>query len=178
MRFTLHCMFLGGLVAALPLPAAGHIVFAEPQAQAGSYYAGFLRVSLGCGASDTVSVRISIPEGVASARPQPKPGWNLNIERVPLATSIKDEGGRVIKDRVAAITWIGRLSADQFDQFGVMMKLPASAGPLYFPVEQTCVSGMSRWVNIPAPGQAWHSIPDPAPMIELIAPDDMQGMHH
>lgn len=35
-------------------PAWGHIVFAEPEGQAGAYYAGFLRVSHGCGNSATV----------------------------------------------------------------------------------------------------------------------------
>ena len=178
MRFPWRCILLGGLMTAYSLPAMAHIVFAEPTARSGSYYAGFFRVSHGCGASDTASVRISVPETVVSARPQPKPGWTLNIERTPLATPIKGEGGAVIKDRVAAISWTGRLPADQFEQFGVMMKLPDLTGPLYFPVEQKCVQGQNHWVHIPAPGQAWHSIPYPAPVIELTAPADMQGMHH
>ena len=38
----------------------------------------------------------------------------------------------MIAQRVSAITWAGRLPADQFDQFGVMMKLPATSGALYF----------------------------------------------
>jgi periplasmic copper chaperone A len=178
MRFPLRSILLGGLITALPVPAMAHVVFAEPKARSGSYYPGFFRVSHGCGPSDTLSVRISIPEGVVSARPQPKPGWTLNIEKTPLATPIKGEGGTIIKDKVTAITWTGRLSADQFDQFGVMMKLPDSPGPLYFPVEQKCVAGENRWVNIPAPGQAWHSVTNPAPVIELTKPDDMAGMHH
>lgn len=178
MSFMLRSVLLGGLIAVVPLPALAHVVFAEPQARPGSYYAGFFRVSHGCGSSDTVSVRIVIAEGVASARPQPKPGWTLDVERAPLATPTKGEGGSVIKERVVAITWSGRLPADQFDQFGVMMKLPASTGPLYFPVEQTCVTGENRWVNIPAAGQAWHSIPNPAPVIELAAPDGTYGTHH
>jgi len=178
MRFTLHSLLLGGSIAALPLPAMAHVVFAEPKARSGSYYAGFFRISHGCGDSDTVSVRISIPQGVVSARPQPKPGWTLNIERSPLAAPIKGEGGTVIKNRVMAISWTGRLPADQFDQFGVMMKLPDLTGPLYFPVEQKCLRGENRWVDIPAPGQAWHSMSNPAPVIELTAPDDMHSMHH
>lgn len=177
MRFMVRGILVAGALG-LPLPAMAHVVFAEPQARSGSYYAGFFRISHGCGDSDTISVRISIPDNVTSARPQPKPGWTLSVERTPLATPIKGEGGTAIKDRVTAIRWTGRLPADEFDQFGLMMKLPVSTGPLYFPVEQKCVAGENRWVNIPAPGQSWHSIPNPAPMIEVTPPDEMEGMHH
>jgi uncharacterized protein YcnI len=178
MRFLLRCALVAGLAVSLPLPAFAHIVFAEPKARAGAYYAGFFRVSHGCGDSDTVSVRISIPETVLSARPQPKPGWTIRIDRAPLATPRTGEGGATIRDRVTAITWTGRLPSDYFDQFGLMMKLPDTPGLLYFPVVQTCVSSETRWVNIPAEGQAWHSIDNPAPVIELTGPDAMQGMHH
>lgn len=117
-------MLLGFLSATLPLPALAHIVFAEPKAKAGSSYAGFFRVSHGCGESETVSVRMSIPDGVVTARPQPRPGWTISIERVPLPQPQKGEGGTLIRDRVTAITWSGRLPVEYFEQFGVMMKLP------------------------------------------------------
>lgn len=177
MRFTLRCVLIAGLTACLPLPAMAHVVLAEPKARSGSYYAGFFRVSHGCGTSDTVSVRISMPESLLSARPQPKAGWTVQVEHAPLDTSRQGEGGAIITDRVAAITWTGRLPADQFDQFGVMMKLPGSVGPLYFPTVQTCVSGENRWVDIPASGQAWHDVENPAPVIELTAPDDAHHHH-
>ncbi|MGE0775792.1 MAG: DUF1775 domain-containing protein, partial [Sphingomonadaceae bacterium] len=49
--------------------------------------------------------------------------------------------------------------------------------PLYFPTVQTCVSGENRWVNIPASGQAWHDVENPAPVIELTVPDDAHDHH-
>lgn len=153
--------------ALLPNAAAAHIVFADPQAAAGGYYAGFLRVSHGCGASPTRVLRVEIPATVLSARPQPKPGWTLKIERAPLATPYRGEGGAMVTDRVAAITWTGTLPADQFDQFGVMMKLPDAPGPLYFPTRQTCVTGETAWVNVPASVGAWHATANPAPMLVL-----------
>ena len=71
-----------------------------------------------------------------------------------------------------------RLPADQFDQFGVMMKLPATSGALYFPTEQKCEAGETRWVNIPAPGQGWHDVANPAPVLILNGgAHDMAGMH-
>ncbi len=169
-------LLAGGVLAASILlailtasPAAAHIVLATPQADSGAYYAGFFRVSHGCEGSPTVSIRISIPEGVESAKPQPKPGWTLTVEREDLARPIQGEGGPVTS-RVTAITWTGELADDQFDQFGIMMKLPAAAGPLYFPAQQTCRDGARDWVQIPADGQAWGALESPAPVLTLSAP--------
>ena len=169
---------LAAVVAAIvPAAAAAHIVFAEPQANAGSYYAGFLRVSHGCGASPTRSVRVELPAAIVSARPQPKPGWTLTIEHRPLPAPVRGEGGAAITERVSAITWTGDLPADQFDQFGIMMKLPDTAGSLYFPTRQTCASGRNDWVNIPASPAAWHATAMPAPMLVVGPAPDMPTMH-
>lgn len=165
------------LVFAVVSAAQAHVVFAEPEARPNSYFAGFLRVSHGCGSSPTRAVRVEIPEGVNIARPQPKPGWTLEIERARLAAPIQSEGG-AITERVTAITWRGDLPADQFEQFGIMMRLPDRAGPLYFPVIQTCAEGEQRWTQIPAAGAAWHSVPRPAPVLTLAAPAPDPHAHH
>lgn len=156
-------------LAVVPTAAGAHIVFAEPQATAGGYHAAFLRVSHGCGESATVSIRVELPSGVIVARPQPKSGWTLKIERQPLATPVRGEGGGAITERVSAITWTGRLPADQFDQFGLMMKLPEIAGPLYFPTTQRCEVGVNAWTALPASPEQWHATPTPAPMLMLTA---------
>jgi len=166
------------IAAIAPSAAQAHIVFADPQAPADGYYAGFLRVTHGCGASATTSVRVEIPAGIASARPQPKAGWTLTIEKAPLAQPIKGEGGAAITERVAAIVWTGSLPSDQFDQFGIMMKLPSAAGPLYFPTTQRCVEGINAWTNIPASPEAWHATPMPAPMLIVTSADHMGHAGH
>ena len=159
-----------------PAGAMAHIVFAEPRAEAGSYHAGFLRVSHGCGDSPTVALRVEIPAGVLTARPQPKPGWMVAIETAPLPRPVAGEGGRPIATRVVAVTWSGLLPIDQFDQFGLMLKLPAEAGPLYFPTVQRCRSGETRWTEIPPEPARWHDLEHPAPMLVLTAPD--AAAHH
>lgn len=153
----------------LPATAGAHVVFDQPQAAAGGYYAGFLRVTHGCGDSPTLSVRVELPAGVVSAHPQPKPGWTLRIERAPLAAPIKGEGGAAITTRVVAVSWTGRLPADEFDQFGLALKLPDAAGPLYFPTTQRCEQGVNAWTAIPASPEQWHATPSPAPMLMLTA---------
>lgn len=166
------------LAVLLPTAASAHVVFDQPAAKAGGYYAGFLRVTHGCGASPTRSVRVEIPAGVLSARPQPKPGWTIAFERAKLATPVAAEGGGTITDRVTAITWTGELSPDEFDQFGLALKLPATPGALYFPVHQRCASGANEWVNVPATADAWGKTDHPAPFLTLSGADDMAHMHH
>jgi uncharacterized protein YcnI len=163
------------------LPASAHIVLAEPQAKPGAYYAGFFRLSHGCGASPTTAIRIEMPEGVVMAKPQPKPGWTVSVDKTPLPKPVPGEGGAMLTERVTAITWRGRLGPDEFDQFGIMMKLPQAEGSLYFPTMQTCEAGGQRWTDIPAAGQAWHDVPHPAPVLQLVpihAMSDMANMHH
>ncbi len=149
--------------------ASAHIVLAEDEAASGSYYAGAFRVGHGCDGKATTSVKIALPEGVLTARPRPKTGWTIDIEKAPLAAPVKGEGGREITERVAAITWTGSLDPDYFDVFEIMMKLPQSEGPIYFPTVQSCGDEVLSWTDIPAAGQAWHDVPHPAPILTLIA---------
>jgi len=140
-------------------PALAHIALAETQARAGSYHVVVFRVGHGCGELPTVRIRISIPAGIAIARPQPKPGWALSIAKTA--------------ERVTAIEWTGRLEADQFDQFAVMLKLPSEPGRLYFPTVQRCVAGENDWTMVPAAGQSDRGLKAPAPMLELMPADPM-----
>ena len=39
------------------------------------------------------SPRVEIPTAILTAKPQPKAGWTLEIEREPLAAPIKGDGG-------------------------------------------------------------------------------------
>jgi len=154
------------LAAALATPAGAHVVMAPAEATTGSYYAGEVRIGHGCGDAATTAVRIEVPDGVLTARPRPKAGWTIEVERAPLATPVMVEG-REQRDRVSAITWRGNLPADQFDGFGVMLKLPKAAATLHFPVRQTCGAESVAWVEIPAAGQSWGSLKHPAPVLTL-----------
>lgn len=166
--------------------AAAHIVLAEPEARPNAYYAGAFRVSHGCGASPTVALRIEIPEGIDMARPQPKPGWEIEIEGTPLAAPVRTEYGEVT-ERVSAVIWRGLLPADQFDSFGLLMKLPNRAGPIYFRVMQTCEQGGRAWVDVPAARQSAHDLENPAPVLNVrrpaipapaAPPSDPHAHHH
>jgi copper(I)-binding protein/uncharacterized protein YcnI len=172
-----------GLAILLPVLAAGsasaHVTLADPKAAPGAYYVSFFRVGHGCAGSATTALRIEVPDRVPVIRPQPKAGWTIEIERAPLNPPVKGEGGKMLTERVKAITWRGGpLPDEDWDQFGVSAKLPDTLGKLYFPAVQTCEVGEARWVEVPAadkPGRLQH----PAPAVEIAADaggDDMAGM--
>lgn len=163
------------LLALTATPALAHVVAAPGEAKAGSFSAIAFRVGHACAAGDTtLTLRVEIPDAVASARPQPKPGWTLAVEKSG--------------DRVSALTWTGRLPDDQFDDFAVLMKLPAQTangepGALVFPVIQTCEKGESQWTEVPDPERPNEKLTRPAPVVRLTpaVPESMPampGMNH
>ena len=167
-----HIGFVAALaVCILPAAASAHVMFTAPQASAGISYTGALRVTHGCSGSATTSLRLEIPDGITSAKPQAKAGWTISVERVPLTTPVAGEGGKMQMTRVSAITWTGLLPDDEFDDFVVQLKLPKAAGAMYFPATQVCQAGRAEWKDIPAAGQA---SAHPAPVLTLT--DGMAGM--
>ncbi|MEI6484770.1 MAG: YcnI family protein [Sphingomonadales bacterium] len=131
------------VLLAAATPAAGHITAVPASGAAGSYLGFAVRVGHGCGGAATTSVRVELPAGIASVRPQPKPGWTLQIERAALSAPVMVEG-KPVSDRVAAIIWSGNLPADQFDDFGLLIRMP-DAGMIRLPVEQRCGTTVQRW---------------------------------
>jgi uncharacterized protein YcnI len=153
------------VLLAVPAIASAHVTFVAADVQPGARAVEALRVSHGCDGSATTSLRVEIPESVTVAKPQAKPGWTITVEHAPLKTPAKDEGGKTVTDRVSAITWTGKLPDDEFDDFAVMLALPNTAAPVYFPAIQTCEKGSAAWTDIPAAGQAKSA--HPAPVIDL-----------
>ena len=159
-------MLVAALLPAIS-PAAAHVTLAEATAPAGSMRVERFRIGHGCSGSPTTGLRITLPPGVTDARPQPKPGWTVGIEHAG--------------DRVIAIAWKGgALADDQFDEFAILMKMPAVPGMLLFAANQTCESGVKNWVAAPQ-----DHAKNPAPALTVTAPDadtmpgmDMGGMHH
>jgi uncharacterized protein YcnI len=169
MRNVLSRLLVCGLGAALAPPAAAHVSLETAEAPAGSYYKAVLGVPHGCKGSPTVRLRVRLPEGVTGVKPQPKPGWQLEITREKLATPIDAGHGRTITETVSEVSWSGGELADvHFDEFRLVMKLPDRPGAtLYFPVVQECREGVHRWIGIPAKGKAAEDIEEPAPALRL-----------
>ncbi len=158
------------IVAAIMLPsiASAHITLETKQAPAGSYYQAMFDVPHGCAGSATTEIRVTIPEGIVGAKPEPKAGWTLSMTHEKRATPLVAESGRPITERVSSITWRGGpLPDDEFDRFLIVLRLPDHTGPLYFPTLQTCVDGATDWNDTVPPGKTWHDVPHPPPFVTL-----------
>jgi copper(I)-binding protein len=143
-----------GLLATAPV-AHAHVVLSQKTFEAGVNFAAFFKVEHGCDGSPTLSLRVEIPEGVTMLELPPKEGWTTNAEKT---------GGRV-----SAVSWRGRLEGGESDQFGVLLKLPARTGLIYFPAVQKCAKGEMRWTQIPVAGET-AKLQRPAPSVELTEP--------
>jgi uncharacterized protein YcnI len=151
--------------------ANAHVTMQPAEATAGGYVQTAFSVAHGCEGSPTVAVRIKLPEGVLSVKPQQKPGWSVETKMRKLEGPLPSLHGRTIQETVDEVTWRGgNLPDNLFDTFGLVMKLPDAAGqPLYFPVVQECEKGVHRWIEIPSDGQGRDELREPAPLLRLKA---------
>lgn len=170
-EYTKAAVCAAAMICAATAVAQAHVVLDIREAVAGSYFKSAFRVGHGCSGSGTVSITVTLPMGTMSVRPQFKPGWRIEIEREPLAEPMQGYHGKVITDRIARVTWTGGLLPDAyFDEFGLQMKLPASApgDVLHFPVLQKCEQGARDWAEIPPPGKTSRDMTSPAPALRLL----------
>jgi len=104
-------------------PAFAHVVLHAPSAPAGGSYKAVFQVTHGCGASATRQLIVDVPAAVPSARPMPKPGWKLELERAG--------------ERVTRITWTARgddkLPSAFYDEFVLVARMPAFPARVYWP---------------------------------------------
>jgi uncharacterized protein YcnI len=159
------------LVLSVTVPAAAHVVLENTQAVAGTYYKATFGVGHGCEGTPTLRLRVRIPDGITSVKPQPKPGWEVATVKEKLEKPISSDHGATITEVVREVVWSGgRLLDEHFDQFAMQVRLPATPGTtIYFPVVQECEKGVHRWIEIPEPGKTSRDYKEPAPALRLIA---------
>ncbi len=154
--------------------SSAHVVADPAEAKPGSYFRTSLRIGHGCGAGKpTTAIRVTIPDGISNASAQPKPGWEIKVETTKLEKPLDAGHGRMTDTVVSAISWSGgSLPNEQFDEFGLVLKLPNDPGKQFWlPVVQTCAGGETRWDQIPAAGQRAER---PAAMFRIASSDGMQ----
>jgi periplasmic copper chaperone A len=156
-------------LALMPALARAHTVADPDEGTAGAYFRTAFRVTHGCKGSATTAVTIHLPADVVSVRPMPKPGWTIDIRTRPLDPPVDGGHGFKIREAVTEVTWAGgRLDNAHFDEFVLNLRLPDRPGEtIYFPTLQTCEEGANHWTGIPAAGQKWSDLPQPAPFILL-----------
>lgn len=157
------------LTAFSAISAFGHAGLEPSQAPAGAYRAT-ITVPHGCDGQATNTVKVVLPEGFINAKPMPKPGWTLTLDKGDYAKTYKLHG-KDMSSGLKTVTWSGGdLGDDIYDEFIIKGALDADAGArLPFAVTQICANGQVVWDEIPAEGQDPHSLEHPAPAVTILA---------
>lgn len=130
---------------------------------AGGYGQMFVRIPHGCAGAATDTIKVQIPAGFASVKAQAKAGWSVS--------TVKADG-----KNVSEVTWSGgNLPDSNFDDFGLSVKFPITAGTYYVPVVQFCGASSVAWTQVPAAGEDSHSLASPAPSVEVSAASTGHG---
>jgi uncharacterized protein YcnI len=176
---TLKTIAAAALLAATSgvlTPVLAHVTLEYQVAPAGSSYKASFKVSHGCGASPTRQIVVDVPAGMRGARPMPKAGWMLEVQRgKPVASAASED--------VVRITWTAKteqdmLSSAHYDEFVLVATAPQQAGTLYWPVRQICPEGRSDWVEIPQAGQPLSALKSPAAALEILPGAGAAGHQH
>lgn len=154
------------LASSFASPAFAHITVRPDSGDAGSYFQTAFTVPHGCGdGASTVAIRVQIPEGIYSVKPQFKPGWKVSTRTRKVDPPFKPHHGPEITEAISEVEWRGGpLPDDLFDSFGLIVKLPGSAQSLSFPVTQECDKGSVQWTDKPDGDH-------PAPVIRALGGD-------
>lgn len=158
-------------VPALVAPASAHVTVQPAEATADSYAQLTFTVPHGCNGSATKALRVKLPDGVLSAKPQMKPGWQVAIKTRKLDTAVAGPHGKTVSEVVDEVDWRGGPLPDNlYDTFGLVVRLPDKVGQvLYFPAVQECEQGVERWIEIPTSSQSADKLRAPAPAVRLKA---------
>ncbi|MBW8639953.1 DUF1775 domain-containing protein [Hoeflea sp. WL0058] len=177
MAFT-AALFAPTMVASLaPSLAHAHATLEQGQASINSYYKAVMRIPHGCDGQATLKVRITVPEGMVSAKPMPKPGWELETVKGDYENTYTLHG-REITSGVKEIVWTGQLEDDHYDEFVFQARLADTlpvGETVYIPTVQECMKGEVAWIEIPAEGQDPHALAHPAPGLKIAAAEGGDG---
>ncbi|WEX75864.1 DUF1775 domain-containing protein [Sinorhizobium numidicum] len=171
-----------GLALSAVAIAHAHATFETDSAPAETTFKAVLQIPHGCDGRPTTEVQVTLPEGFVFAKPQPKPGWELEIIKGDYEKTYDDHGTNVSSGPVE-IRWKGgNLPDEHYDTFAVRGKLSGFAKEtvLAFPTTQLCGSeGSVVWDQLPAEGQSAHDLERPAPTVTvtLASGGNVHGSH-
>ncbi len=157
-----------------------HVVLQDGVALAGTSYRAALRVGHGCDGAPTTGLRVTIPAGFTGAQPMPKAGWTIATTVGKLAEPYTSHG-KTYTEGVQEITWTANspadaLPSDYYDEFIFRGTTPASAGPVWFKVVQSCTMGSNAWVEVPVEGTLTKGLKGPAALLEVLP--SQANTHH
>ncbi|HEU4450866.1 MAG TPA: YcnI family protein [Gaiellaceae bacterium] len=158
--------FIAAAVA-FPAAAAAHVTIQPDEWEPGAFARMVVRVPNESDAAATTSVSMQFPQEVLTARFQPHPLCEREVETEALDQPVED-----VTERIATVTWTcdAGIATGEFDEFGLSFQIPedAAAGDeLLFPTVQVYDDGEERaWVD-PDP-----EAESPAPRVTVIAAEE------
>jgi periplasmic copper chaperone A len=177
----LKTFLVAGVAAAITATAAeAHVTFVNGTAKPDGYVVLQLQVPHGCAGKATNEVQVKLPAGFYGAKPQPKPGWDLEVIKGDYAKPY-DNHGKTVTSGPLEIRWKNGELADEFyDTFVILGKIAgvAEGTMLAFPTVQLCGTDRQAWDEVAAPGVDPHSLKDPAPLLKITASKDMAASGH
>jgi uncharacterized protein YcnI len=165
LRRVLLC-FLAAAVA-FPAAAAAHVTIQPGEWEAGAFATMVVRVPNESDAAATTSISMQFPEEVLTARFQPHPLCEREVQMEPLDQPVED-----ITERIASVTWTCEpgIAVGEFDELGMSFQIPEDAAEgdeILFPTVQVYDDGEERgWVD-PDP-----EAESPAPRVTVIGSEE------
>ncbi|MFI8995675.1 YcnI family protein [Streptomyces sp. NPDC053542] len=159
-----------GAVLLLAGPAFAHVSIQPGQAAKGDYATVNFKVPNEQDDASTVKLEVDLPTDhpLASAMPQPVPGWDVKVTKTKLDKPIEAHGEK-LTEAVTKITWTGgKIEPGQFQQFPVSLgALPEDADQLVFKALQTYDNkDVVRWIEPQKEGAPEPE--NPAPVLKLV----------
>ncbi|WP_165984239.1 YcnI family protein [Streptomyces sp. YIM 98790] len=139
---------------AVATPASAHVTVDPKEVPAGGYSTVNVKVPNERDNASTIKIELFLDPDhpVASAMPQPVPGWEIDVEITELEEPLEVHGNE-ITEAPRKITWRGgEIRPGMFQQFPVSLgRLPEDAGQLTFKAIQTYDNDeVVRWIDEPA----------------------------
>ncbi|MGC9537041.1 YcnI family protein [Streptomyces sp. UG1] len=167
----------GTTVLALSVPAFAHVsVQPEGTAAKGGYAVVDFKVPNERDNASTTKLEVTFPTDhpLASAMPEPMPGWKIEVTKSKLDKPIEMHGEK-ISEAVSKITWTAEgkgIEPGYFEKFPVSIgQLPENTDELVFKAIQTYSNKeVVRWIEVPQEGQ--DEPENPAPVLALSAAAD------
>lgn len=170
MKTIVKLALSGAFIAVGVTQAAAHATFVNSTVTEESTSVIALQVPHGCDGKATTEVQIRLPEGFVFAKPQPKPGWELEVIQGAYAKTYDNYGEKATSGPVE-IRWKGgNLPDAYYDTFNIQGKVSgvAAGKTLAFPAIQLCGSeGKVAWDQIAPEGTNPHSLKSPAPTLTV-----------
>lgn len=158
----------GALLAiAVPAMASAHVTVSPDELAAGDHGVLTFAFSHGCEESPTTSLRITMPDGLASVAPTVDSDWSIDVER-------GDDG------LVSAVTYTAVTPVPNGLRGAVSMGIGLDEDTpetLAFPVVQTCETGSTEWTQLAEDGEDPHSLDAPAPVVHVAAASGDHAEH-